>query len=59
MSDSTDTDSRITIPGMTSEHLDSGQGRLRYLTGGTGAPWSCCTRFALRLSTSATSSPCR
>ena len=31
-----------------------GTGRLRYLTGGTGAPWSCCTPCAPRPSTSAT-----
>jgi len=44
MSETSDTESGITIPG-TSSHLldpigsrDQGQGRLRYLTGGTGAP---------------------
>ncbi|HEY3014789.1 MAG TPA: alpha/beta hydrolase [Nocardioides sp.] len=44
MPESSDTESRISIPGTSSHFLDPtgsdsrGQGRLRYLTGGTGAP---------------------
>jgi len=44
MPESSDTESRISIPGTSSHFLDptgpdsGGQGRLRYLTGGTGAP---------------------
>lgn len=40
MSMSTSTGSRITIPGTSSHFLDAteGHGRLRYLTGGSGAP---------------------
>jgi pimeloyl-ACP methyl ester carboxylesterase len=44
MSTTTDTASSISIPGTTGRHLDpagsreGGRGRLRYLTGGTGAP---------------------
>lgn len=52
----------IHIPGTTSHTIapragrDGREGTLRYLKGGTGAPWSCCTPCAPRPSTSATSS---
>ena len=63
MSVTSHTESGISIPKTSSHFLDTtgsgdrGHGRLRYLTGGTGPPWSCYTPYAPKPRPTSSSTP--